>query len=152
MCVVSPDWESKATCLTCGEEVSFIGLFKRTCIVVPATVCCPCSVLVEAQAIGRDGRRAVVAQRRWTAGTAVHILHVHATVAAGQVVFSHPAEQKHTEKHTHTTLWTLIYSFMYASVQGTQCCEGPWEIYLSPLVKHMHTHTHTQAHSQRGVT
>lgn len=91
------------TCLTLFHEVSFVGLRGCTCIVVPATVCRPCSVLVEAQAIGRDGRRAVVAQRGRTAGPAVHILHVHATVAAGQVVLTNPAEQTHAEKHTYNS-------------------------------------------------
>lgn len=54
-------------------------------------VCRPRSVLIEAQAVGRDGGRPVVAQRRRTAGAAVHILHVHTAVAAGQVVLSHSA-------------------------------------------------------------
>lgn len=69
---------------------------------VSVTVCCPCSVLVEAQTIGRDGRRAVVAQRGRTTGPTVHILHVHTTVTAGQVVLTHPAEQTNTHTHTLT--------------------------------------------------
>lgn len=69
---------------------------------MPVAVCRPGPVLVEAQAVGRDGGWAVVAQRGGTAGTTVHILHVHATVTAGQVVLTHPAE--------HTA---LIYLFMF---------------------------------------
>ena len=78
-----------------------------TCVVVPVAVCRPGSVLIQAQAVGRDGGRPVVAQRGRTASTAVHILHVHTAVTAGQVVLTHPRE------HTHTA---LIYLFMSASV------------------------------------
>ncbi len=75
-----------------------------TCVMVSVAVCRPRSVLVEAQAVGRDRGRAVVAQRRRTAGTAVHILHVHTTVTAGQVVLTHPAEHTRTHTNTHREL------------------------------------------------
>lgn len=68
----------------------------------------PGSVLT--QAVGGDRGWAVVAQRGRPAGTAVHVLHVHAAVAAGQVVLTHPAEHKRT---------ALVYLFVSASVQGT---------------------------------
>lgn len=80
--------------------------FLGTCVVVSVTVRRPRPVLVETQAIRRDGRRPVVAQRGRAAGPAVHILHVHAAVAAGQVVLTHPAERNSTHKCA-----TLIYSF-----------------------------------------
>lgn len=70
---------------------------QRTCVVVSVAVRRPGSVLVEAQAVGRDGGRAVLAQRGRTTSTAVHILHVHTTVAAGQVVLTHPAVHTHTQ-------------------------------------------------------
>lgn len=75
---------------------------------VSVTVRRPRPVLVEAQAVGRDGRRPVVAQRGGAAGPAVHILHVHAAVAAGQVVLTHPVEQKKNRTHKCAA---LIYSF-----------------------------------------
>lgn len=65
-------------------------LCARTCVVVPVAVRGPRPVLVETQAVGRDRRRPVVAQRGRAAGAAVHVLHVDAAVAAGQVVLTHP--------------------------------------------------------------
>lgn len=113
------------------------GCSRRICtsIVVSVAVCRPGSVL--AQAVGCDRGWAVVAQRWRPTSTAVHILHVHAAVTAGQVVFTHPAEHKHT---------ALIYLFMSTSVQGMRTDMGTLKNVASLNYQHClnHTHTHTQ--------
>lgn len=139
MCVL---WEPKACNSFCWKRCSHSSrwyLFRAsTCAAVPVTVCRPRSVLVQAQAVGRDRRRAVVAQRGRAAGPAVHVLHVHAAVTAGQVVLTHPVGNG--GKRTHTA---RIYLFMSVSVRGAQTGEGPCKIYQGLTIP---------AHSGRDVT
>lgn len=108
-----------------------------TCVVVPMTVCGPGSLLVEAQAVGCDRGRPVVAQRGWTTSAAVHILHVHAAVTAGQVVLTHPAE--HT--HTHTQSTDLLIH-IYISVRDTNWQGAIKNLESLDYSSWLTTHTH----------
>lgn len=112
---------------------------RRICtsIAVSVAVCRPGSVL--AQAVGCDRGWAVVAQRWRPTGTAVHILHIHAAVTAGQVVLTHPAEHEHT---------ALIYLFMSTSVQGMRTGKGTFKNLQSLNYQHCLNHTHTHTHSE----
>ncbi len=115
-----------------------------TCVVVSVAVCRPGPVLVEAQAVGRDGGWAVVAQRGRTTGAAVHILHVHTTVTAGQVVLTHPAQRAHT--HTHTSTHRSD-SFIHVRISARdtnwqRAIKNLASLDYSSWLKHTHTLTH----------
>lgn len=116
-----------------------------TCVVVSVAVCGPGSVLVEAQTVRRDGGRPVVAQRGRTSGAAVHILHVHTTVAAGQVVLTHPAEHTHTHR-------ALIYLFIHIGARDTNWQRAIKNLASLDYSSWLTTHTHKCSLTQRDVT
>lgn len=111
---------------------------------VSVAVCSPGSVLVKAQAVGSDRGRPVLAQRGRATGAAVHILHVHAAVTAGQVVLTHPAENTHT--HTQSTD-LLIH--IYISVRDTNWQGAIKNSASLDYSSWLTTHTHTQMYTRR---